>query len=512
MLSSDTQSLLITLFQSISESHRNILIRRNIIQSNFDFDSFNIFSSIKKDDCYITPLNLVTFLNSIGIYISKHEALQLISTYDTDNDKMLSYKDFCYMIGGEKRINNELTCISYSVTLMMKRLFDKEIELIRKCNTIIDDIKTRYDFSVKQVFDLIKGIDDITSNDIKRFYDNNKVNYIDNDIEMIMNRIDVNKDGKISLCDFFSFFNESLSPDCKCYHCNNKDKCDLTLIKNNTPSYIQRQKDKTYCCLSSSRLSLRLSPKRKTKMKEISMQPSIKLPMFNTIRAKAQIVSQKESEDVFITYIKELIKYLYEIEKIKKDLAIRNDFNVEDLYLLFCNINVDNIKLNDINNMILAMKINVDDINAIARLIMNRYDIHHNSVIEFEDFFDMVVSFDKVTRDIVEHRERQNINSIDDYMINTLRLIKDLFRLIIQSEDKLNMIRKSMSSTRNCLRSIYALITSNKITIEELKTYLESKDVDVSDRRLELLFIRLDKNRDSIVDFYELEEELLAIY
>ena len=196
----------------------------------------------------------------------------------------------------------------------------------------------------------------------------------------------------------------------------------------------------------------------------------------------------------------------------KKDLAVRNDFNIEDLYSLFSNMNTENINVSDIKEMILTMKIKTDDINAISRLILNRYDIHHNSVIEYEDLFDMFVPFDKSTRDIVEHREMQNIKSIDDYMINTSRILKALLTLIIESEDKLNTMRKKMSSTRNCLRSIYSSITDNRITIEELKSYCESKNVDVSDRRLELLFIRLDKNRDNYVDYFELEEELLAIY
>lgn len=518
MLSPETQSLLINLFLSLSESHRNILIRRSIIQNNFDCDSFCIFSSIKKDNCYLTSDCLVTFITSLGLYISKQEAHQLISAYDSDNDKMLSYKEFCSMLGGEKRISTEpsLKCISYSVTLMMKRLLDKEIDLIRKTNKILDDIKMRYDFTLKNTFNTLKGNEDITFTDIKRFFDNTKATYIDSDIEMIMNRLDINNDGKISLCEFASFLNESLSSDCKCYHCVNKDECEHSYIKNNTPSYIQRQSSnaKTYCLLSSSRLSLRLSPKRKNKTisKENTVNSSIKIPQFNSIRAKAQIASQKESEEAFIAYINELIQCLYKIEKMKKDLAVRNDFNIEDLYLLFSNINTENINLSDINEMILTMKIKTDDINTISRLILNRYDIHHNSVIEFEDLFDMLVPFDKTTRDIVEHREMQNIKSIDDYMINTSRLLKALFTLIIESEDKLNTMRKKMSSTRNCLRSIYANITCNKITIDELKSYCEAKNVDVSDRRLELLFIRLDKNRDSYVDYFELEEELLAIY
>ena len=518
MLSLETQSLLINLFLSLSESHRNILIRRNIIQNNFDCDSFNIFSSIKKDNCYITSDCLVTYITTLGLYISNSEAIQLISTYDSDKDKMLSYKEFCSMLGGEKRISTEpsLKCTSYSVTLMMKRLLDKEIELIRKTNQIIDNIKMRFDFTLKNVFNTLKGNNDITFTDIKRLFDNNKLNYIDSDIDMIINRLDINNDGKISLCELASFFNESLSSECKCYHCINKDECEHSFIKNNTPSYIERQSStaKTYCRLSSSRLSLRLSPKRKikTNSKENTLNSSIKLPQFNSIRAKAQIASQKESEEAFVGYLNSLIQCLYSIEKMKKDLAVRNDFNIEDLYSLFSNMNTENINVSDIKEMILTMKIKTDDINAISRLILNRYDIHHNSVIEYEDLFDMFVPFDKSTRDIVEHREMQNIKSIDDYMINTSRILKALLTLIIESEDKLNTMRKKMSSTRNCLRSIYSSITDNRITIEELKSYCESKNVDVSDRRLELLFIRLDKNRDNYVDYFELEEELLAIY
>ena len=203
----------------------------------------------------------------------------------------------------------------------------------------------RYDFTLKNTFNTLKGNDDITFTDIKRFFDNNKATYIDSDIEMIINRLDINNDGKISLCEFASFLNESLSSDCKCYHCVNKDECEHSYIKNNTPSYIQRQSSnaKTYCRLSSSRLSLRLSPKRKTKAisKENTVNSSIKIPQFNSIRAKAQIASQKESEEAFVAYINELIQFKKNIKK-RCQHQINNEYDLSNQYCLefkeyYCN-------------------------------------------------------------------------------------------------------------------------------------------------------------------------------
>ena len=64
------------------------------IKNSKIFSTYEAFTSIVRDDKYITKLNLYNFLKNNGAYINDNEVVQLMFRLDSDNDDRISYEEF----------------------------------------------------------------------------------------------------------------------------------------------------------------------------------------------------------------------------------------------------------------------------------------------------------------------------------------------------------------------------------------------------------------------------------
>ena len=72
-----------------------------------------------------------------------------------------------------------------------------------------------------------------------------------------------------------------------------------------------------------------------------------------------------------------------------------------------------------------------------------------------------------------------------------------------------------MGTLRIKLRDIFGLIDSMKrgyFNNGDLLVYLQKEGILVDDKDVDLLFIRLDKNRNGKIDYREVEDELQTLY
>ena len=97
----------------------------------------------------------------------------------------------------------------------------------------------------------------------------------------------------------------------------------------------------------------------------------------------------------------------------------------------------------------------------------------------------------------------------------TLSDLGYLFKLLMDSENDINNMRRSCGSLRLNLKDIFGLVdTQGKgyFTNEELMDYLQNNGLLENNKAADLLFIRLDKNRNGKIDYPEVEEELQPVY
>ena len=221
-------------------------------------------------------------------------------------------------------------------------------------------------------------------------------------------------------------------------------------------------------------------------------------------------------QNQFNEFMKKLMIVESQVEDAKIALAMNPDFNCEDAFRLFESNDKGYLDINDIKSGLNLIGLNPTK--KELNLLMKRFDLQKNGFINYADFFDMVVPFEKNQRQTVENRRPKSFcpsKSPDVFKEKTISDLKNLFELLIKSEDDLNNDRKTLGTLRLKLKDIFALLDKGEkgyFDIDEMMVYLANNGLLDNNKEADLLFIRLDKNRNGKIDYPEVEDELQTLY
>ena len=204
-----------------------------------------------------------------------------------------------------------------------------------------------------------------------------------------------------------------------------------------------------------------------------------------------------------------------EIELNKVELSLKKDFNCEDIFRLFEYNGRGFISFEDLKYGLNLLDIKTND--YIINLLMNRFDLMRRGQINYADFFDMIVPFQRSYRNMIETRipisdNPQNILDILDK--NTISSLKILFICIIEFEFRINDMRKKFGNLNRKLKEFYNLIDNRNVgyfEYSDLINYLQENRINFKQLNADLLFIRLDKKRNGRIYFEDLEDEFNLI-
>ena len=467
-----------TLLSTLSEAEKDIDISRQILNENFDFEPYMIFTYLDRENKNkITIDDIIYYLNLKNIYVSKEEANKIISFYDEDKDNQLSYMEFIYLIQSSKHIINvngnlynrkvyENKKISQNVEYSFIQLLDKELSLVRRIFSLINEIKSQGDYDIEKLFNLMKIYTNITAEGIDKFFTEilqKPINRQSNFIRNIIKRIDINNDGRIDLNEFKNFFN-------------------------------------TY---------------KTTNIEELNLKKD------NNINNNNLIINMNNQNDVsdfvfdnkFNDFITELMSIEEKIENAKIDLALRHDFNIENIFRFFDFDNKGYITINDFERGFNKLSLYPNPLEI--KVVFNKYDSNMKNQINFGDLFDMFTPFERDYTIMVENRKPIE----NEFMLSTKIYLVNLIKEIISNENKLNYLKRQFINFKKRLREIFADIDrDNKgyFDIEDWSSYLKRKSklngvINDNKKGRYLLFIRLDKKRRGRVDYCDLMDELNPI-
>jgi Ca2+-binding EF-hand superfamily protein len=223
-----------------------------------------------------------------------------------------------------------------------------------------------------------------------------------------------------------------------------------------------------------------------------------------------------ENEQIFIKYLKLLIKSEKEIEFARRDLMRQRDYNAEDAFRLF-EVEGRNI----INKEDLKYGLTILGIKPTAaqiQLLMDRYDLNGNGYIDYDDFFDMVISFkDEDRQDEKRRIPNRSIRNRDINMFSpqTKELYKKLFIVIIEEEERLEKFREKLNVTNEIMSELFQKINGNVDEIcdkKEFANYCLRKGVCKEKKDAYLIFIRLNRNRDGGIQDKEFSAEMSSSF
>ena len=138
--------------------------------------------------------------------------------------------------------------------------------------------------------------------------------------------------------------------------------------------------------------------------------------------------------------------------------------------------------------------------------------------INYADFFDILIPFEKKFRNDVEQRPPRSfcaINNIEIFSEKTIICLRNVLKLIINYENEINEMRKGFSILIRRIKDIFKLFDLKGLgffVFEDFIRYLKDNEMLDESLNVDLLFIRLDKNRNGKIDFTEIADEIEALY
>ena len=502
MISKEMKNSLMKFFSELISCEKSSQINRQILCESADFDAYQIFNYLKSDNNNITLLDIKKYLNENGIEITDQEAKLIILFYDINSDGNLSYDEFINLVRSEKSSFNiksfriQDSNLSFNINYSLCKLFQKEIEVSKRIFSSLKELRNKKDFNIHNLYHILKSNTFITEQSLKNFLSENDFDFIDSDIKLLMRRLDLNKDNKIDFCEFHSL----LSFD-KCQSkCLIKNKCQNCGISYCKECFIENHG----CNSIHNKYSInKLDKKYNIENKD----PNILIKEENINNSNNNDIKENEIEIKELNdYIKFLLKGENKIENIKIDLSKIPDFSVEDAFRIFEKNGRGYLDREDIKYGLSVLNIYPSDYNL--DLFIKRFDLQKKGFISYEDFYDMVVPFEKDFRLNMNKRIPKS-NCPQSFLGKEINnMLNCLFKYLIDFENKANIEKKSLSIN---YKDVFNELDTEKqgyFNFDNFYDYLKGYDLIEENINPDLLYIRLDKNRNGIIDLEEFEEEM----
>ena len=561
MNSTETEKKLGNILMIIAEGERTVEISRQVLSDLKEYDSFQIFKNIdieekNKIDCF----SLMNYLRTKGIYCTEEEASLIILFYDQDYDNALIYPEFINIIQSDKIIKKSLNKspkdkIPFNIDYSLCKLLEKEVELSRKIIYALQDIKCRYDFNIHNLYHKLKYFNSITNESLRNYLEENEISYLESDIKSIIKRLDLNKDGIIDLCEFHALLGfPGCVYCCPCVNCDSCDKCLCDSCYINIPCYshgtipnlhkrqinqekinynynFEEENENTKLPKFSRNLNINYNNKFETSLgNNVNDREKMKISNSLFIRTSPRRkynpieINLNKTENIneieikqFNDFLKLLMLVETEIELAKIELAKREDFICGDIFRIFDKNNHCYLTKDDFKNGLNILGLDVDD--YIINIIFKRFDLMKKNELNYADFFDMLVPFEKIYRNNIEKRNQksnsteQNLKLLNE---DTKEILKNVLNIIIKYEEEINEKRKDISVLIRKLKDIFYLFDKDNVGFFEFGdfiNYMKNNNL-INDKSLnpDLLFIRFDKNRNGKIIFEELADEFEALY
>lgn len=179
-------------------------------------------------------------------------------------------------------------------------------------------------------------------------------------------------------------------------------------------------------------------------------------------------------EETFLNFVKELLNEERKIERIKTELSLKSDFNIEDLFRVFELDGRGYLTESDIKYGLNAL--DLYPLSAEVNILLKRFD-NNEGVLSYDNFFNMVAPHAREYRRILESRLPNSEYSVsakgDIFLSSTKYIIKELFETLLKSETNIEATRQRLNKlSRFSIRNSFEKIDRLD------KSFVSSSDVN----------------------------------
>ena len=512
-ISPEIDDCLLNILENEVRLSKNVLSLINDLKSRKDFNIHSIYHLLR-GNYSINDESLINFLTQKDVIFNDNDIISIRRRIDLNKDNKI---DLCELHAFLGYPECSICCPSTPCPVCQMRdcnICFKDSSCFFH-NRFHDEAFTNYKVELRNnpSYNIY-----IPKLDIKNNYDNNNVK-------------DYNSSNNNSINNINLEFSNKTSPQINHNNFNINYNYDDSFPKISDVNYSMAKNSSSQKV--SKNLALRASPERKFSPKRITSPFSKDLNINNRYRKNNNNINNyleinniknnnlfetiKNVEKQFLNYLRQAMITEKKIEEHKIKLSQYKDFNCEDAFRIFENDKREYITKEDLKYGLNLL--NIYPSSTELDLLMNKYTLNNKKVLVFSDFFDVVVPYEKEFRNLVEDRvpnSTQVLRSPNIFTYNTATCLKDLFNFIINEENKLNIIRKDFSlSLKNNLERFFNEIDTMKnkyFENQDFLLYLRKKGIFIDENACDLLFIRLDNNRNGTVELNEIEKEFKSTF
>ena len=218
--------------------------------------------------------------------------------------------------------------------------------------------------------------------------------------------------------------------------------------------------------------------------------------------------NMQEKKNLLFKLLLEYIEQDNKLQKIKESLASRQDASLGNIFELF-NINKNNIICSsDIYDVLNSLSQNNSFSPNDIKYIFKKYNKSIECGFNYDDFCEIILPRKYSAKVMIQNR-----NNINNELGNeTNNIILELFEAIIEGEKNCEEIRSMISMMAdNIFYDIFGEIKKeNKpgIQKDDIGKFMKENGYDIKDYEIGIIMEKMDKNKDSIIDYEEFISEI----
>ena len=392
------------------------------------------------------------------------------------------------------------------------------MDLQRKLDILKGELEVRYDYSSYAAFKSVDRYSEgyINTSNLGQFLKSNGYYASERELLAIIRRIDTDGDAKLSYAEFSDFLGASqASEDLK--RSASQERTSKNLYESRYGSPLKTKSDHQSPVRAHSAYGRRPSTPLRDSLYESRLSP-----LKETLEAykprspvKKQPLLRLEEEDELVRSLREQISLEKEIENAKISLAQRPDFNLFDAFRIFDVDAKGYITYTDLKEGLNA--IGVFPSHEELDLYIKRYDKNNDKRIRFSEFSDSFTPIDAYYGSLVNRRTSNDVRgrlySRDDVFLSETRIeYKNAWRTHFKNESYAESLRQRLYKRPGF--NIYEAFIScdlnenGSISKDELRRLIESRGFYVSEKEVNQLVEKIDKDRDGRISYSEVSAEL----
>jgi len=228
-LGHESERRLKELLVAVGDGERTLESSRQRLCNIRDFAPHSAFQRFDRDcNAFVSSGEIVTFLRDQRNFgISEGEAFRLVRFFDSDEDGRLSFQDFLQMLlpCTDNLLRNisldrhstrvgRFESLPYDIERALLDIIEKEVDLMRRLDTLKRELESRFDFSAMAAYRSIDRYNDGRINTFNLGTFLRSVGHYASETELlaIVRRIDTDGDANLSYAEFAEFTRSQCPP------------------------------------------------------------------------------------------------------------------------------------------------------------------------------------------------------------------------------------------------------------------------------------------------------------